>query len=119
MEGGNRGLEAVAAGRASHAPVDPRSEAAEGSGDEEGGGRPLFFNDGAEIDWRRGGEVNGTEGASGLDQLHQFGVAGEKPLGTKGAGENRLEGERGTGGVEVQDGEADRVLCLVCVYVEL
>jgi hypothetical protein len=24
--------------------------------------------------------VDGTEGASGLDQLHQFGVAGEKPL---------------------------------------
>jgi hypothetical protein len=49
--------------------------------------------------------VNGAEGASGLDQLHQLGVAGEKPLGTKGARESRFEGERGAGGVEVQDGD--------------
>ena len=48
--------------------------------------------------------MNGAEGASGLDQLHQLGVAGEKPLGTKGARESRFKGERGAGGVEVQDG---------------
>ncbi len=48
--------------------------------------------------------MNGREGPSGLDQLHQFGVAGEKPLKSEGAGEGRLEGERGAGGVEVQDG---------------
>jgi hypothetical protein len=30
--GGNRGLETVATGRASHAPVDPRSEATERAG---------------------------------------------------------------------------------------
>ncbi len=42
--GGNGGFKAVAAGRASHAPVDPRSEATEGSGDEEGGGRPFLFD---------------------------------------------------------------------------
>ena len=28
--------------------------------------------------------MDGAEGASGLDQLHQFGVAGEKPLKTVG-----------------------------------
>ncbi len=48
--------------------------------------------------------MDGVESASGLDQLHQFGVAGEKPLGTEEAGEGRLESERGTRGVEVQDG---------------
>jgi hypothetical protein len=48
--------------------------------------------------------MNGTEGRSGLDQLHQFGVAGEKHLRTEGAEESRREGERGAGGVEVQDG---------------
>jgi hypothetical protein len=52
--------------------------------------------------------VDGSESASGLDQLHQFGVAGEKPLGTKGAGESRLESERGGRGVEVQDGSRAR-----------
>jgi hypothetical protein len=110
--GGNRGLEAVATGRASHAPVDPRSEATEGAGDEEGGGRPLLLDHRIEVSGRRGGKVNGTEngteGASGLDQLHQFGVAGEKPLGTEGAGESRLESERGARGVEVQDGNRAR-----------
>ena len=39
--------------------------------------------------------MNGAEGASGLDQLHQIVVAGEKPLGTKGARESRFKGERG------------------------
>ncbi len=47
--------------------------------------------------------MNGAEGARGLDQLHQLGVAGEKLLGTKGAREGRFKGKRGAGGVEVQD----------------
>ncbi len=47
--------------------------------------------------------MNRAEGASGLDQLHQLGVAGEKPLGTKGAREGRFKGEGGAGGLEVQD----------------
>ncbi len=33
-----------------------------------------------------------------------MGLRGEKPLREKGAREDRLEGERGAGGVEVQDG---------------
>ena len=38
--------------------------------------------------------MDGTEGASGLDQLHQFGVAGEKPLKTVGASaERKVRGE--------------------------
>ncbi len=106
--GGNGGLETVATGRASPAPVDPRREAVEGVGDEEGGGRPLLLNDGIKVGWGRGGKVDGAESASGLDQLHQFGVAGEKPLGTEGAGESRLESERGARGVEVQDGSRAR-----------
>ncbi len=52
--------------------------------------------------------MDGAESASGLDQLHQVGVAGEKPLGTKGTGEGRLESERGARGVEVQDGSRAR-----------
>ena len=47
--------------------------------------------------------MDGTDGASGLDQLHQFGVAGEKPLGTEGTRKSRLEGERGARGIEVED----------------
>ena len=50
--------------------------------------------------------MNGAEGASGLDQLHQFGVAGEKPLGTEETRESRFEGKRGAGGIEVEDGGA-------------
>jgi hypothetical protein len=45
-----------------------------------------------------------AESASGLDQLHQFGVAGEKPLGTEETKQSRLEGERGARGIEVEDG---------------
>jgi hypothetical protein len=37
--GGNGVLQTVAAHRASHTPVDPRRETAEGARDEEGGGR--------------------------------------------------------------------------------
>ncbi len=48
--GGNGGLEAVATGSASHAPVDPKREAAEGVGDEKRGGRPLLLNDGIEVE---------------------------------------------------------------------
>jgi hypothetical protein len=74
------------------------------AGNEEGGGRPLLLDHRVEVSGRRGGKVNGTEGASDLDQLHQFGVAGKKPLGTEGTGESRLESERGARGVEVQNG---------------
>ncbi len=38
------------------------------------------------------------------DQLHQFGVAGEKPLGTEGTRESRFEGKRGARGIEIEDG---------------
>ena len=50
-----------------------------------------------------GGEVDGAEGASGLDQLHQFGVAGEKPLETVGARQGRAKGKGGARRVEVED----------------
>ncbi len=47
-----------------------------------------------------------TEGASGLDQLHQFGAAGEKPPQAVRARECRAEGERIAGRVKVRDGRA-------------
>jgi len=50
--------------------------------------------------------VDGTEVASGLDQLHQFGVAGEKPLRAVRARESRTEGERRAKRVEVEDRSA-------------
>ena len=50
--------------------------------------------------------MDGTEGASGLDQLHQFGVAGEKPLQAVGARQGSTKGERGPGKVKVKAGGA-------------
>ena len=50
--------------------------------------------------------MDGTEDASGLDQLHQFGVAGEKPLRVVGARQGGTKGERGAGRVKVKDGGA-------------
>ena len=47
-----------------------------------------------------------AEGASGLDQLHQFGVAAEKPLQAVGTRQSRAEGEGRAGRVEVKDGGA-------------
>jgi hypothetical protein len=52
--------------------------------------------------------VNGTEGASGLDQLHQFGVTDEKPLQAVGTRQGRAKGERGAGRVKVEDGCSGR-----------
>jgi hypothetical protein len=46
----------------------------------EGGRRSLLLWDGIEVGALGGGKVYRAEGASGLDQLHQFGVAGEQPL---------------------------------------
>ncbi len=43
----------------------------------------------------------GAEGASGLDQSHQFGVAGEKPLQAMRTRKGRPEGEREAGWVKV------------------
>ncbi len=105
--GGNGGLETVATGRASHAPVDPRREAAKGAGDEEGGGRPLLLNDGIKVS--RGEETKWTgQRVRVVSTSSTNGVAGKKPLGTEGAGESRLESERGVRGVEVQDGSRAR-----------
>ena len=50
--------------------------------------------------------MDGTDGASGLDQLHQFGVAGEKPLQAVRTGEGRTKGEGRARGVEIEDGGA-------------
>ena len=55
----------------------------------------LLLRDRVKIGGGGGGEVDGTEGASGLDQLHQFGVAGEKPLETVGARQGRAKGKGG------------------------
>ncbi len=63
--------------------------------EKEGGRRPLLFGDGVKIGGGGGGEVDGAEGASGFDQLHQFGVAGEKPLRAVGSRKSRAKGERG------------------------
>ena len=94
MGGGGAGrLEAVTSGGAANATVYAGGEAAERAGEKEGGDRPLLFGDGVKVGGGGGGEVDGTEGASGLDQLHQFGVAGEKPLKTVGARQGRAKGK--------------------------
>ena len=50
--------------------------------------------------------MDGTDGASGLDQLHQFGVAGEKPLQAVRTREGRTKGERRARRVEIEDRRA-------------
>ena len=52
--------------------------------------------------------MDGTDGASGLDQLHQFGVAGEKPLQAVRTREGRTKGERRARRVEIEDRGAGR-----------
>ena len=104
MSGGGAGrLEAVTSGGAANAAVNAGGEAAKRAGEKEGGERPLFFRDRVKIGGGGGGEVDGAEGASGLDQLHQFGVAGEKPLETVGARQGRAKGKGGARRVEVED----------------
>ena len=96
VSGGGAGrLEAVTSGGAANAAVNAGGEAAKRAGEKEGGERPLLFRDRVKVGGGGGGEVDGTEGASGLDQLHQFGVAGEKPLETVGARQGRAKGKGG------------------------
>ncbi len=102
--GGARGFKAVATCGATHPSIDAGCEASVGAWEEHGGGRPLLFGDGVKIGGRGGAEKHRAQGASCLDQLHQFGVAGEKPLGTEGNRESRFEGKRGAGGIEAEDG---------------
>jgi hypothetical protein len=107
MSGGGAGrLEAVTAGGAANATVHAGGGASERAGEKEGGERPFLLGNGVEVGWGRGGEMDGTEGASSFDQLHQFGVAGEKPLQAVGTSESRSVGERRAGRVEVKDGGA-------------
>jgi hypothetical protein len=96
-----RRLEPVTSGGAANATVNAGGEASERVGDKEGGRGPLLLGDGIEVGGWGGGKVYGEEGASGLDPLHQFGVAGEKPLQAMRARKGRAEGERGAGWVEV------------------
>ena len=91
--GGAGRFEAITAGGTANATVHAGGEATERAGEKEGGDRPLLFGDGVKVGGGGGGEVDGTEGASGLDQLHQFGVAGEKPLKTVGARQGRAKGK--------------------------
>jgi hypothetical protein len=101
--GGAGGLKAITPSRAAYAAVNVRGEGAEGSRYREGRREPFVFWDGVEVSGGGGSEVDGTEGASGLDQLHQFGVAGEKPLKTVRAREGRMEGEGRARRVEIED----------------
>ncbi len=85
MGGGRaRRFEAVATGGVTHPAVNAGCEASVGAWKEEGGRRPFFLGNRVKVGGRGGAEMHRAEGANGLDQLHQFGVAGEKPLGTEG-----------------------------------
>ena len=101
---GTRRLEPVTSGGAANATVNAGGEASKRAGEKKGGRGPLLLGDGIEVGWGGGGKVDRAEGASGLNQLHQFGVAGEKPLHAMRTREGRAEGERGAGGVKVEDG---------------
>ena len=98
---GTRRLEPVTSGGAANTTVNAGGEASKRAGEKKGGRGPLLLGDGIEVGWEGGGKVDRAEGASGLDQLHQFGVAGEKPLQAMRTREGRAEGERGAGWVKV------------------
>ncbi len=85
----------VTSGGAANSAFDARCEASVRAWYEEGGRGPLLFGDEVKVGEGGGAEMHRAESTSGPDQLHQFGVAGEKPLGTEGTRQSRLEGERG------------------------
>ena len=98
---GTRRLEPVTSGGAANTTVNAGGEASKRAVEKKGGRGPLLLGDGIEVGWEGGGKVDRAEGASGIDQLHQFGVAGEKPLKTVGGRRSGGEGERGAGRVKV------------------
>ena len=99
--GRDRGLETVASGGASHAPVDVRVVGAGGTRKEKGGGGPFFFGHWVIVGGVGGGEVNGAEGAGSVNELYQLVVASLQPLIPVGARQGGTESEGGTGGIEV------------------
>jgi hypothetical protein len=101
----DRRLETVAAGGASHAPVDVhvRVVGAGGARNEKRGGRPFFFGNGVVIGGAGGGKMDGAEGAGSLNELDELGVACPQPLLPVRARHSRAEGEGGAGGIEIQD----------------
>jgi hypothetical protein len=101
--GRDRGLETVASGGASHAPVDVRVVGAGGTRKEKGGGGPFFFGHGVIIGGVGGGEMNGAEGAGSVHELDELGVTCPQPLSPVGARDSGTEGEGGAGRIEVQD----------------
>ncbi len=103
---GARRLKAVTSGGATNSASDAGGEASGRAWDEEGGREPLLLGYGVKVGGRGGAKMHRAESTSRLDQLHQFGVAGEEPLGTEGTRQSRLEGERGARGIEVEDGDA-------------
>ena len=90
---GTRRLEPVTSGSDANTTVNAGGEASKRAGEKKGGRGPLLLGDGIEVGGEGGGKVDRAEGASGLDQLHQFGVAGEKPLKTVGARQGRAKGK--------------------------
>jgi hypothetical protein len=105
----DRRLETVAAGGASHAPVDVRVVGAGGAQNEKRGGRPFFFGNGVVIGGAGGGKMDGPEGAGSLNELDELGVACPQPLLPVRARHSRAEGEGGAGGIiEIQDRSGGR-----------
>ncbi len=70
---GDRRLETVAAGGASHAPVDVRVVGSGGARKEKRGGIPFSPRNRVVIGGLGGGEVDGAEGAGSFNELNKLG----------------------------------------------
>jgi hypothetical protein len=68
--GGDRRLETVAAGGASHTPVDVRVVRAGRTGEEERRGGPFFASDRVIVGRGGGSEMDGAEGAGSFNELY-------------------------------------------------
>ncbi len=82
--------------------IDVRHEVSTISGAEKSGGEPLLLHHVIEIREKGSGNVHGSEGARGLDELDQLLPIGLSPLIPVGTSESRAEGEGLAKPVEVQ-----------------
>ncbi len=98
------GRETVTTRCSADATINTCGEGTEGAGLKEGRRGPLLLGDRVEVGRGRQSEVDGTEGSGSFNELNKLVVTTLKPLEAVRTRESRPKGERGAGGVEVEDG---------------
>ncbi len=100
----DRRCEMVAAGGATHTPVEVRFVRTRRAGEKKIWERPFFAGDGVVVGGVGQGKMDGAEGARIFNELYHLVVTCKQPLGAEGARQSRAKSERGTVGLRFRTG---------------